>query len=426
MKTLQTLVGCSLVLTIAWADWPQFRGPTGDGHAPKTTQGLPVVWSETQNVKWKTEIPHRGWSTPVVMNGQIWITTATLEGHEFFVLCLDANTGKILFYEKLFHCDNPEPLYNAVNVNCYATPSCVIEPGRVYAHFGVYGTACLDTKTFRVLWKRNDLPCRHYRGPASSLVLFENLLILTMDGVDVQYLAALDKDTGKTVWKTNRSVRWNDEHINTKLARDGDQRKAHSTPLIVNVNGQLQMISAGAKASYAYDPRTGKEIWRFQFPESWSAAPMPVYSNGLVLLISGLGKTELCAIRPDGTGDITETHQVWRLDKGVAKTASPIVVDDLFYMVRDDGIATCLEVTTGKTVWSERLGGTFASSPVYADGRLYFFNQQGKGFVLKPGRACEVLATNTLEIGCMASPAVDGPALFVRTKTHLYRIESAQ
>jgi outer membrane protein assembly factor BamB len=289
----------------------------------------------------------------------------------------------------------------------------------------VYGTACLDTKTFKTLWKRDDLPCRHYRGPASSLVLFENLLILSMDGVDVQYHVALDKKTGKTIWKTNRSVRWNDEHINTKLAKDGDQRKAHSTPLIVTINGKLQMLSAGAKASYAYDPRTGKELWRFQFPNSWSAAPMPLFSHGLVFLISGLGKNELVAIRPDGKGDITETHLVWKMEKTVAKTASPIIVGDLLYMARDDGIVTCVEAVNGNQVWSERLGGTFASSPVYADGRLYFFNQQGKGFVLKPGITCDVLATNTLDIGCMASPAVDGKALFVRTKTHLYRIESA-
>jgi len=424
MKTICTLLLSGLLLATAQADWPQFRGPTGDGHAPAT--GLPLHWSETENVKWKTEIPYRGWSTPVVMGGQVWLTTATLDGNDFFAICLDANTGKIRFNEKLFHCDAPESLYNAVNVNCYATPSPVIEPGRVYVHFGVYGTACLDTATFKVLWQRTDLPCRHYRGPASSLILFENLLILTMDGVDVQYLVALDKKTGRTVWKTNRTVPWNDEHLTSKLAKDGDQRKAHSTPLIVTINGKLQMLSAGAKAAYAYDPRDGKELWRIQYPNSWSAAPMPLFSRGLALIISGLGKTELYAVRPDGHGDVTDTHMVWKLDKGVAKTASPVIVDDLFYMARDDGIATCLEVATGNQVWSERIGGTFAASPIYADGRLYFANQQGKTTVLKPGRAFDVLATNTLEIGCMASPAADGKALFLRTKTHLYRIESGK
>jgi len=415
-----TIVALFLTSLAAHAGWTQFRGPANDGHV--TDPGLPTTWSETNNIVWKTEIPHRGWSTPVILNGQVWLTTATLDGHDFYALCLDAETGKILYNERLFHCDNPEPLGN--NVNCYASPSPTIEPGRVYVHFGSYGTACLDTATFKVLWKRDDLPCRHYRGPASSLILFENLLILTMDCVDHQYLVALDKATGQTVWKTNRSVPWNDEHLTSKLAKDGDLRKAHSTPVIVTINGKLQMLSSGAKATYAYDPRTGKELWRVQHQGAWSAAPLPLYSHGLVLLVTGLGKTELYAVRPDGQGDVTDTHIVWKFDKGVCKTASPIIVGDLLYMVSDDGFATCVEVATGNPVWRERLGGTYASSPICANGLLYFTNQQGKTTVIKPGRTFEVVAENKLDTGCLASPAVDGKALYLRTKTHLYRIES--
>ncbi len=420
MRVIYIVLLCCALSLAAQADWPQFRGSTADGQASATE--LPLHWSETDNIKWKTEIPLRGWSTPVVMGGQVWLTTATLDGHSFFAVCLDANTGKILFNKELFHCDAPEPLGNAVN--CYASPSPAIEAGRVYIHFGSYGTTCLDTTTFKVLWQRTDLPCRHYRGPSSSPVLFENLLIVTMDGVDVQYLLALDKKTGKTIWKTNRSVPWDDENSTLKFAKDGDLRKAHSTPIVVSVNGKLQMLSTGAKAAYAYDPHDGKELWRIQFPNSWSAAPMPLFSHGLAMIITGLGKTELYAVRADGKGDVTNTHIVWKLDKGVAKTASPVIVNDLFYMVRDDGIVTCLEVATGQQVWSERIGGTCAASPIYADGRLYFANQQGKTIVLKPCRTFEVLATNTLNTGCMASPAVSGKALFLRTKTHLYRIES--
>ncbi len=422
MNTTHIITIAALFLTslAAHAGWTQFRGPANDGHV--TAPGLPTTWSETNNIVWKTEIPHRGWSTPVILNGQVWLTTATLDGHDFYALCLDAETGKILYNERLFHCDNPEPLGN--NVNCYASPSPTIEPGRVYVHFGSYGTACLDTATFKVLWKRDDLPCRHYRGPASSLILFENLLILTMDGVDHQYLVALDKTTGQTVWKTNRSVPWNDEHLTSKLAKDGDLRKAHSTPVIVTINGKLQMLSSGAKATYAYDPRTGKELWRVQHQGAWSAAPLPLYSHGLVLLVTGLGKTELYAVRPDGQGDVTDTHIVWKFDKGVCKTASPIIVGNLLYMVSDDGFATCVEVATGNPVWRERLGGTYASSPICANGLLYFTNQQGKTTVIKPGRTFEVVAENKLDTGCLASPAVDGKALYLRTKTHLYRIES--
>ena len=421
------LVVVSLLgLRTARADWPEFRGPWGNGYAAapgdKKPAGLPLQWSETENVRWKTEIPFRGWSTPVVMGDQIWLTTATEDGHDFFVMCVDANTGKVRFNEKLFHCDNPEPLGNAVNG--YASPSPAIEPGRVYVHFGCYGTACLDTATCKVLWQRQDLPCRHYRGPASSLVFFENLLILTMDGADLQYLVALDKQTGKTVWKTNRSIKFNDAEGFQKFAKDGDLRKAHSTPFIVNVNGEPQMFSPGAKASYAYDPRTGRELWKVHFI-AWSAAPRPLFANGCCLFITGSGASELWAVRLGGQGDVTDSHVVWKFDKHVARTASPIIVDDLLYMVSDGGDITCLEVATGKEIWKEKLTGNYAASPVYADGRLYFANQQGKTTILKPGRAFEVLAVNTLEKGCMASPAVSGKALFLRTKAALYRIEAA-
>ncbi len=406
----------------ARADWPEFRGPTGDGHAGPQAAGLPLRWSETNNVRWKTEIPLRGWSTPVIMGGQVWMTTATPDGHDFFALCVDAGTGKLVFNEKLFHCDTPEPLGNSVNG--YASPSPAIEPGRVYVHFGSYGTACLDTATRKVLWQRTDLPCRHFRGPASSVILFENLVILTMDGADVQYLVALDKQTGKTVWKTDRSVKFNDAEGFQGFAKEGDLRKAHSTPLIVAIDGQPQMFSPGAKATYAYDPRTGREMWMARYL-AWSAAPRPVYGRGLALILTGLGETELWGIRVGGRGDVTDTHVAWKVGKSAAKTASPVIVDDLLYMVNDDGAATCVEIATGNVVWKERLGGNYAASPIYADGRLYFCNQQGKSLVLNPGRTLEVLATNELENGCMASPAVSGKALFLRTKTHLYRIESA-
>jgi len=421
---LLILMSLPIGRTAARADWPEFRGPRGDGHvsAPGDTKliGLPLHWSETNNLKWKTEIPHRGWSTPVVMGGQVWLTTATEDGHDYFAICVDAETGKIRFNEKLFHSDNPEPLGN--KVNCYATPSPVIEPGRVYVHFGSYGTACLDTSNFKVLWKREDLRCRHYRGPSSSPILFENLLILTFDGADLQYIAALDKQTGATVWKTNRSVAWNDEDVPGKLARDGDLRKAHSTPLIVNAAGKLQMLSAGAKAAYAYDPRTGRELWKVQYAD-FSVAPRPVFDQGLAFFVTGQVKTELLAVKTDGEGDVTDKSVAWRLKTHVGKYASPILVDGLIYTAADQSFVTCLEAATGQTLWKERIGGGYQASPIYADGRLYFFSEDGTTTVLKPGRTFEVLATNILASGFMASPAVAGKAFYLRTKTHLNRVE---
>jgi outer membrane protein assembly factor BamB len=427
--SLVLLVLVALGSPAARGDWPEFRGPWGDGHvsAPGDTKliGLPLQWSETNNIKWKTEIPHRGWSTPVVMNGQVWLTTATVEGNDFFAIGIDAETGKIRFNEKVFHSDNPEPLGNGASMNCYATPSPVIEPGRVYVHFGSFGTACLDTGTGKVLWKRDDLPCRHYRGPASSLIAFDNLLILTMDGVDLQYHVGLDKKTGQTVWKTNRSVAWNDESVPGPMARDGDLRKAHSTPLIATVAGKPQMFSAGAKAAYGYDPRTGQELWRVQYPD-WSVAPRPLFDGRLAFLVTGLVKTELLAVKPDGSGDVTDTAVVWKLKTHVGKYASPILVNGLIYTAAEESFLTCLDAGTGQTVWTERIGGKYAASPIYADGRLYFFDQTGTTTVIKPGRTFEVLARNTLDNGFMASPAAAGKAFYLRTKTHLYRVEAAR
>jgi outer membrane protein assembly factor BamB len=407
----------------AWAEWPEFRGPRGDGHVLAEGKiGLPLHWSETNNLRWKTGIPQEGISTPVVMEGQLWLTSATPDGHDFFAICVDAETGKVRFNEKVFHSDNPESLGNGKGMNTYATPSAVVEPGRVYVHFGSFGTACLDAKTAKVLWKREDLPCRHYRGPSSSPVLFENLLILTFDGANLQYVAALDKRTGKTVWKTDRSAVWNDEHLTGQMAREGDHRKAHSTPLLVIAGGKPLMLSPGAKAAYGYDPRTGRELWKVRH-EDYSVAPRPLFDNGLAFMLTGFTKRELWAIKTDGSGDVTETGVVWKLKKGVGKYASPILVDGLIYTASDESFITCLEAATGEVVWTERVGGKFAASPVYADGRLYFPSQEGATLVLKPGRSLQVLATNTLSSGCMASPAVSRNALYLRTKTHLHRIE---
>jgi outer membrane protein assembly factor BamB len=420
-------VGILCAATLARADWPEFRGPWGDGHvsAPgdKKLVGLPLHWSETNNVKWKTPIPFRGWSTPVVLDGQVWVTTATQDGHDFYAIGLDAETGRIQHNVKVFHSDNPEPLGNGASMNCYATPSAVLEPGRVYVHFGSLGTACLDTKTGKVLWKRDDLRCRHYRGASSSAIQFENLILLTFDGADLQYHVALDKQTGKNVWKTDRSVAWNDQDVPGQMARDGDLRKAHSTPLIVSVAGKPQMLSAGAKAAYGYDPRSGRELWRVQYPD-YSTAPRPVFDGHLAFFVTGLAKDEMWAVKTDGQGDVTDTNVVWKLKTHVGRYASPLLLDGLIYTAADESFVTCVDAATGSVIWSERIGGKYAASPIYADERLYFFSQEGVTTVLKPGRTFETLATNTLDNGFMASPAAGGKALFLRTKTSLYRIES--
>jgi len=269
------------------------------------------------------------------------------------------------------------------------------------------------------------LPCRHFRGPGSSPILFEQRLILTMDGVDRQYVVALDADTGRTLWQTDRTAAWNDLDAEGKPMREGDLRKAYSTPLVAMVNGQPQMFSVGAKAAYGYDPRTGRELWKVRHT-CYSGAPRPLFAQGLALLNTGIMKPEMWAVRVDGQGDVTDTHVVWKNAENIPKTPSPVIVSNQLYQVSDDGVASCLAVGTGATVWRERLGGNYAASPICADGRLYFCSQQGKTTVVQPGPTCAILATNRLDDGCMASPAADGRALFLRTKTHLYRIEDAR
>ncbi len=428
---------CLTVPLVAWllaagiparADWPEFRGPQGDGHVSGPGEskpvGLPLHWDETKNIKWKTPIPFHGQSTPVIAEGKIWVTTATEDGTDLYALCVDAGSGKVLVNEKVFHTDQPEPLGNGKGMNCYATPTPLLEQGKVYVHFGSPFTACLDAATGKALWQREDLHCRHYRGPSSSVVSFENLIVLTFDGADQQYLVALDKATGKTVWQTKRSVAWNDENVPGQMARDGDQRKAHGTPLVVSVKGNPLLLSAGAKAAYGYNPRTGEEIWRVQYPD-FSTAPRPVFNGNLAYFVTGMTKGEMLAVKTDGTGDITETGIVWRNKNHIGKYASPLLLDGLIYTVADEAFMTCLEAATGTVVWSERVGGKFAASPIYADGRIYFFDRAGLATVIKPGRELKVLATNKLESGFMASPATSGKALYLRTLTHLYRVEAA-
>lgn len=401
-------------------NWPQFRGPTGQGLSESV--GLPLTWSETDNVAWKMPLHGKAWSSPVVWGDQIWLTTATEDGRELFAIAVERDTGKILHDLKLFDVEKPQ---YADRFNSYGSPTPVIEEGRVYISFGSPGTACLDTKTGRVLWERRDLECNHWRGAGSSPTLWGNLLILHFDGADQQYIIALDKRDGKTVWKTNRSVDFQDLTPEGKPLRDGDFRKAFSTPLVVTHEGQPYLLSAGSKATYCYDPATGRELWRVEENKHHSGTVCPVFGHGMVFTATGLARGELWAVKLGGTGVVTDTHVAWKVTTNVPNRPSPLLVGDLLFMIHQDtGIVSCLDAKTGELVWRERLPGlgNYSASPIYADGRIYFFNENGHCPVIAAGREFKVLADNKLEAGFMASPAAAGSALFVRSKTHLYRL----
>lgn len=391
--------------------WPQFRGPRGDGHS--SAKGLPTSWSEKTNAKWRTPVRHRAWSSPVVWDDQVWVTTALPDGKELYAICIDANSGDVLHDLKVFDVAKPQPL--GVDRNSYASPTPVIEEGRVYVHFGAHGTACLDTKTGKTLWERQDLECNHFRGPASSPILWNDLLILTFDGFDFQYVTALDKKTGKDVWRSDRKFNYGTDN--------GDSMKAYSTPQVATVAGKPQLISPSASWTAAYDPGSGKEIWRIKHG-GMNAACRPIVSeSGLAFIGAPDGGIGLFALKLGGAGELTPSNIEWKLSKGAPRYSSPVLVDDLLFLGSEQGVVTCVEAADAKVVWQERLGGLFMPSPLYGDGKLYFFNEEGKTFVVAAGREYKLLATNELPGGFMASPAVHGKALILRTKDAVWRIE---
>jgi outer membrane protein assembly factor BamB len=400
------------------AQWPQFRGPDGTGTSPE--HDLPVTWNEAKNVRWKTAIHGRAWSSPVILDNQIWVTTATADGRDLFAVALDRDTGAILHDLKLFHVAVPQ---YAHPFNSYASPTPVIEPGRVYVTFGSPGTAAIETRTARVLWERRDLECNHFRGAGSSPIVFRDLLIMHFDGSDRQFVVALDKHTGRTVWRTDRSIDFADLDPDGKPQADGDFRKAFATPHVVMAGGEPILVSLGSKAAYGYNPLTGKELWRLEERSNFSASTRPVSGFGLVFYPTGFQTGQLLAVRPDGRGDVTKTHVVWRVTRGVPQKPSVLLAGDLLFMVSDGGIVTCVEAKTGEIVWRARVGGTYSASPVSGNRRVYLFSEEGKTTVIEAGREFKVLASNQLDEGFMASPAIAGRALFLRTVTHLYRIE---
>ena len=403
MKKLPLVIALVIVSrVVATAQWPDFRGPLAQGHSAE--KGLPLEWSETKNVVWKVPVAGLGWSTPVIANGRVWLTTAVEQrGISLRAIAFDAETGKEVVNVEVFKIPTDRRDINPKN--SWASPSPVIDGDRIYVHFGADGTAALSPAG-EIIWK-NRFEYQSQHGAGGSPIVYGDLLIFSCDGSDVAFVIALDKHTGKTKWKTNRGY-------------PADQ--AYTTPIVIRAGEQDQLISVGAFRVRAYDPLTGREIWRVRYDEGFSNVPRPVFGHGLVFITTGFQQPELLAIRPDGRGDVTKTHVAWSLKRGAPLTPSPIIVGDELYIVNDGGIASCIDARTGGVIWQSRLGGTYSASPVYADGRLYFPAEQGVTTVIAPGKEARRLAMNKLDGGLLASMAVAGGSFYLRTDTALYRI----
>jgi outer membrane protein assembly factor BamB len=398
-------------------NWTHFRGSQSNGLA--VNENIPLKWDDSA-IRWKTEIHDKGYSSPVVYGNQIWLTTAKADGKELYAICVDFKTGKIIHDLKVF---TPEKVESKNSLNTYATPTPCIEKGFVYVHFGIYGTACIKTSDGSVVWKTSDYYCKHVQGPASSPIIYKNLLILHFEGTDIRYLIALDKSTGKLVWKSDRPTEPYDP-----LSVIG--RKAYITPIIINVKGRDMLISNGSAICCAYDPVTGKEIWRI-VDGAESTISMPFTEKGIVYWYSGyqLDSTNskyanILAVNPDGVGNIAGTNIIWKKRDELTSNQmlTPVIKDGLIYTVNTRNFIKCIDAATGEVVWSTRLSSNYNASPEYINGNIWFYSVKGEILVIKAGRKYEVVAQNQMDSGIWATPAVLRNSVILRTEKLLYRI----
>lgn len=398
-------------------NWTQFRGSNLNGMA--ISENIPLKWDESV-IKWKTEIHDKGYSSPVVYNNQIWVTTATTDGKKLYAVCLDYQTGKIIYDLLVF---TPEVVEGKHSLNTYASPTPCIEKDKVYVHYGSMGTACINTADGSIVWKRTDLKCKHVQGPASSPIIYKDMLILHFEGTDVRFIVALDKTNGQTIWRSDRPA-----EPYEPLQEIG--RKAYITPIIVNVKGRDMLISDGSAVCIAYDPNTGREIWRV-VDGAESTIAMPFTENGVVFWYAGYmvaddgsKYTNMLAVNPDGSGDITRTNVIWKKRDELSRNHSltPVIKDGLIYTVNTFNKLMCIDAASGEEVWSKHLLSNYDASPIYVNGNIWFFSVKGEVLTIKEGRKYEVIASNKMESGIWATPAVLRNSIIVRTQNYLYRI----
>jgi outer membrane protein assembly factor BamB len=416
LSLLALILNAPILLAQEDRSWTHFRGTGLNGISRE--KGFPTTWSDTLNIAWKFPQWGKGWSSPVVLDKQVWFTSADRNTREMRAICVDLESGKKLQDRLLFQ---PEKFYRIHAVNSYATPSPAIEKERLYVHFGRYGTACLDTQNGEILWKRSDLQCEHIQGPGSSLMIYRDKLIVHLEGTDVQHILALDKTTGETLWTAERPA-----ELYEHMAPIG--KKAFTTPIIIRSRGRDLLISNGSRVCNAFDPDTGKEVWRIIQGDD-STIAMPVEGAGLVYFYTsfvtgedGRKYAELFAVDPNGTGDIGHTHVRWRMKAPILQLSTPVFVDGLLYTVDSEGAFFCLEASSGEILWTQKLKGKFNSSPIYADGLLYISNTKGQTLVYRSGPEPELVASNELEGEIWATPALTGGSILIRTSKFLYKI----
>lgn len=419
--------------------WPSFRGSTGQGIAGRSS--LARSWSEDQNITWKVSIPGKGWSSPVAIGNQIWLTTAIehiasedeaeeasnknaeAKGKEkkrneadsisLRAICISVDSGERLHDFEVFKVEEPGPIHL---LNSYASPTPVLEAGRLYCHFGTFGTACLDTATGKKIWQQR-FPSEHAVGPGSSPVLWNDLLVLVCDGMEAQYVMALNKNSGDIEWKTDRPP---------MEGTDGDFHKAFSTALPIDADGASQILVPAAQWFTSYEARTGKMLWHVNHGRGFSNVAAPVYSDGVAYMITGFTKPELWAIPVSSRGKLDASNILWEQKKQIPKKSSPLLVGRAIYLISDNGVLSCIDADSGELNWIKRLGGNYSASPILADGLMYFCSHEGTTTVVRANpKKFEQVAKNQLDGQLMASPIAVGDALFVRSDSSLYRIESA-
>lgn len=397
--------------------WTHFRGSNMDGHAQVDI--APVHWSDSTNIVWKVQVNGLGWSSPVVFENQVWLTSAAKDGKEFYTLCYDLESGKLMDEKTIFTSEDPQRIHST---NSYATPTPCIEDGFVYVHYGTFGTACINTKNFKVVWKREDLKCEHMQGPASSPILYKNMLIVHLEGTEDPYVVALNKNTGETIWKTVRPAEIYD-------TLEPVFRKSYQTPIVINVDGKEMLISNSSYLCFAHDVNTGEVIWTIKYGDD-STVSQPLFWNGLVFVNSGWifldNKpyfTRQFAVDPTGEGDVTKTHIKWMYEDEVPQIPTPVIVNGKMYMVHDRGMVTCLDAMTGSPVWKHKLKGNFNSSPIYAAGKIYFINVKGVCTIIKPADSFQQIAENDIDETVKATPVFVQDKMLLRTDKNLYLIK---